>query len=42
MAKHAYNYRSKRIVQVDDFAQHLADLANRIRGVDIHKMIHNQ
>lgn len=41
MAKHAYNHRSKRIVEVDEFAQHLADLKNRIRGVNIRTMIRN-
>lgn len=39
MGKHTYLPNQKRIVQVDEFANHLADLANRIRGVDIRKMV---
>lgn len=41
MAKHTYNPRAKQIREVNDFAQHLQDLANRIVGIDVRKMIHN-
>lgn len=32
-------HNQKRIVQVDEFANHLEDLAKRIHGVDIRKVI---
>lgn len=42
MGKHTYNPRTKQIVEVNDFAQHLQELANRISGIDVRKMIRNQ